>query len=136
MSNDIGTFVDGRPFLIGSPFTSIFFCVASGLGLVSVGVLVYVVYHGSSVPGLSIILIVLVGLQLVYQWWRALRYYSRVRELYSVKSEIETQDSSPLELALRIATGGLTDLLFYCYGISLTMLVIIGVLLKHIYLIK
>ena len=49
-----------------------------------------------------------------------------------MKSADEAKEGSPLDLAIRIATGGLTDLLFYCFGITLVMLVVAGVLLMHL----
>jgi hypothetical protein len=79
----------------------------------------------------AIVLALPIGLQLIYQWWRALRYFRKVRELYSAKLDYEAKDGTPLDAALRVATGGISDILFYCYGIELMSLVVIWWLLKH-----
>jgi len=59
-------------------------------------------------------------------------YFSRIRKLYSMVSKENGIEDHPLEIALRLATRGLTDILFYCYGMLLVALVLIGVLLGHL----
>jgi hypothetical protein len=128
------SFIDGRKFLSGFPLGSAYFVVVSLVGLAAVVADVYILsrhWHTLGSFGV-IILAVLIGVQLIYQWSRTLRYYSRVRELYLRKSDEEAQDGSPLDLALRIAAGGLTDLLFYCYGMTLLALILVGALLTRL----
>jgi hypothetical protein len=103
-----------------------------GFGALVTDIVLLVRYHYLLDAIASVALGVLVGVQLLYQWWRTLRYCARIRTLYSMKSADEAKEGSPLDLAIRIATGGLTDLLFYCYGITLVMLVVVGVLLMRL----
>ena len=132
LMNDLRTFIDGRCFLTRSPFRSMYFIVATILGSVAVVVDVYVIYrHRQTLNRYVAIVMILIGVQAIYQWWRCLRYYSKVRKLYAMKSENETECGPPLDVALRIAAGGLTDLLFYCYGMTLASVILIGVLLAH-----
>jgi len=128
------SFIDGRCFLTGSPFRSAWFWVitALGIGALVTDVVLLIQYHHLLDSNASVALGALVGIQLLYQLWRTLRYYARIRTLYSMKSADEAKEGSPLDLAIRIATGGLTDLLFYCFGITLVMLVVAGVLLMHL----
>jgi hypothetical protein len=132
--DDLRTFVDGRRFLTGSPFRSVYFVVASALGFVAVTVDVYVIYRHRQTLNIYVALVlgILIGVQIIYQWWRTLRYYSKLRKLYAMRSEEEAKVGTPLDIALRITAGGLTDILFYCYGMTLASLVLIGVLLTHL----
>jgi hypothetical protein len=54
-----------------------------------------------------------------------------MRELYSTISEEERKGAAS-DLALRVAAGGIVDLLFYSYGMMLFALAIIGFLLTRI----
>lgn len=133
--NNTFPFIDGRRFLVDSPFRSVHFLVVTALGLGAFVVDVYILYrYRPPAHEFSLVLVgVLVLIQLVYQWWRILRYYRRIRRLYSERAGSQVvEDSSPVDLALRIAAGGLVDLLFYCYGIALILLVLIGFMMTHI----
>jgi len=136
--NDLRTFVDGRCFLTGSPFRSMHFVVASTLGLVAFVVDVCVIYRHRETLNIyvAVVLGILIGVQIIYQWWRALRYYSKIRKLYAMRSEEEARAGTPLDIALRIAAGGITDILFYCYGMTLVALILIGVLLTRLEAVK
>jgi hypothetical protein len=127
-------FIDGGRFLTDSPFRSVLFWVptASGFGAVVATIILLLRYDHLLSANLSVGLGAMVGVQLVYQWWRALRYYSRIRALYATKSANEAKEGSPLDLALRIATGGYTDQLFYFYGTALILLLFAGSLLRHL----
>jgi hypothetical protein len=131
---ELRNFLDGRKFLSARPFRSGYFVVISITGLLAFVANSYVAYKLwltiSQHAGL--LLGILVGLQIVYQWWRALRYYDVIRRLYSMRLKEEAIDGSPLDAALRIALGGLTDILFYCYGTLLVISIVIGALLKHL----
>jgi hypothetical protein len=48
-----------------------------------------------------------------------------------MRPEGEAKEGTPLDLALRISAGGLTDLLYYFYGTILLALVLIEGLLTH-----
>ena len=50
----------------------------------------------------------------------------------SMKQQEEAEDGTPVDAALRIAAGGLTDLLFYSYGMLIVALAIVWLLLKHL----
>jgi hypothetical protein len=131
--DDFRGYIDGRSFLTGSTFRSGYFLSASIVGLCAVVIDVYILIHHWQAlnKGAVVVLGGLIGVQLIYQWWRTLRYYSKVRELYSMRSE-DARDGTPLDVALRIAVGGLVDILFYCYGMTLMALIFIGVLLTHL----
>jgi hypothetical protein len=126
--NSTSPFIDGRRFLAESPFRSAYFLVATALGLSTVVLAIAILYRNrNSAHEQSLVLVVgLAFIQLIYQWWRILRYYSRIRSLYAERPENEAREGSPLDLALRTATGGLIDLLFYCYGIALLLLALIA----------
>jgi len=49
-----------------------------------------------------------------------------------MKQQEEAEDGTPVDAALRIAAGGLTDLLFYSYGMLIVALAIVWLLLKHL----
>jgi hypothetical protein len=134
MNNFPRTFMDGRSFLIDSPFRSGRFWIvtALGLGAFATDILILILFRHLLSVYIIAGLAVLVGVQIVYQWWRILRYYARIRSLYSMKSADEAEEGSPLDLALRVAAGGLSDLLFYCFGMALIMLVVLGAFLAHI----
>jgi hypothetical protein len=132
--DNLRNFVDGRIFLTDSPFRSAYFMVATVVGLVSAVIDVYLLFRHWQTLNVYIVLVlgILIGVQLVYQWVRTLRYYYNIRKLYTVKSEVEAKEGTPLDIALRIATGGLTDTLFYCYGMILVEVITIGVLLTRL----
>ena len=132
--NSPSPFIDGRCFLADSPFRSAHFLVVTALGLSAVVVDIAILYRNRhAAHEHSLVLAgILVAIQLIYQWWRALRYYSKVRSLYAQRLGDEAREGSPLDLALRTATGGLADLLFYCYGIALVLLVFICLLMTSI----
>jgi hypothetical protein len=131
--NDFRGRLDGRCFLTDSPFHSAYFVIATAVGLGAVGLDLYLLVHRWQAMNrhFAMILGALIGLQLIYQWWRTLRYYSQVRQLYSMRPEGEAKEGTPLDLALRISAGGLTDLLYYFYGTILLALVLIEGLLTH-----
>src|SRR5215472_10114912 len=131
--NDCSPFIDGRVFLVGSPFRSGWFALSTGLGIGAVVADIVILYRYWQVlnAGIVVALCVPVGAHLIYQWWRLLKYYARIRSLYLNKSANEAKEGAPLDLALRIASGGLVNLLFYCNGIALVLLVLIGVCLEH-----
>lgn len=133
-TEDIRGLVDGQAFLKGSPFHSGYFLIASAIGFISVTIDVYLIirYWKTLNAYVAIVLGVLIGVQLAYQWWRALRYYSHIRDLYSRRSEDEAKEGTSLDAALRVAAGGLTDILFYCYGMNLVTLILIGAIFKHL----
>jgi hypothetical protein len=102
---DIGNFPDGRSLLIGSPFRSAYFLIASAAGAGCIVVDVYLLYRHRQVLTTYAVLIlsILIGLQSMYQWWRALRYYGKIRELYSRATDEGVKEGFYLDTALRIA---------------------------------
>jgi hypothetical protein len=89
--------------------------------------------HGDAIPGnFALTLALWIGLQTLIQWVRALRYYSRMRELYKAEAREGLTANSPLERALRIASGGIAELLFNSFLITLIALFMIMKLLTHI----
>jgi hypothetical protein len=131
--SDTGNFTDGRGLLTRSPFRSGQFIVTSLVALGSILVDGYIIYRHWRTPGVyaALILIVLIGVQLLYQWLRALRYYAKLRDLCS-GSDDEIRACSPLGIALRVAAGGMINLLFFSFGTILLALILIGVLLTRL----
>ncbi len=128
---NIGNFLDGRTLLVGSPFRSLSFLIASVAGAGSVALAAYLLFRHLQMltVNAAVLLGVLIGAQLVYQWWRVLRYRSKIRALYLKSSGEDTKEGSPLDIAVRVAVGGLVDVLFFSYGIAFSALVLIGFLL-------
>src|ERR1700678_2486162 len=127
-TNGLPDGVDGRHFLSGSPFRSGYFRAACVIGLCALVIDAFVLcrYWQTLNVYVALVLVVPIGLQLIYQWWRAMWYFSRIRNRYSMVSKENGIEDHPLEIALRFATRGLTDILFYCYGMLLVALVLIG----------
>jgi len=69
-----------------------------------------------------------IGIQLIYQWFRALRCRAKIRELYSKGSDAD----SGLNVAVFVAARGMIDILFFSYGIALFALILIGLLLSRL----
>jgi hypothetical protein len=134
----LDNFSDGRAFLLRSPFRSMHFLIVSSVGGACLVMVVYLLssYKQILTAPTRMTIAVLIGLQIIYQWWRILRYYSRIRQLYSIRLEGEAKVETPLDMGLRIAAGGLIDMLFYCYGMTFVLLFVIGVLLSHVHGVK
>ena len=132
--SDIGNFMDGRNLLTGSPFRSVYFLIASVAGTACIVVDVYLLYRHRQTLTIYAVLILstLIGLQSIYQWWRTLRFCSKMRELYSKASEEGMKEGAHLDVALRVAAGGMIDLLFFSYGITFIALILIGFLLSRL----
>jgi hypothetical protein len=131
--SDTGNFTDGRGLLTTSPFRSGQFIVTTLVAMGSILVDAYIVYRHWRTAGVyaALILSILIGVQLIYQWLRALRYYAKLRDLYSGPDE-GIRAGSPLGVALRIAAGGMINLLFFSFGTILLALILIGVLLTRL----
>ncbi len=138
--NDTSSFVDsgvidGSRFISGSAFRSPRFLVLTALGFAVLVVDLIILYLNRRAEHAASLVVIggLVAVQLLHQWWGILRYYSRIRSLYAAaKLEGEVREGSPLDLAVRIAAGGLADILFYGYGIALILLILVGLLARHL----
>jgi hypothetical protein len=128
--SDIGKSVGGRRSSAASPFRSLSFVVASILGLCAVMIDVYLIcrYWHTAPAQVAPMLALPIGLQLIYQWWRALRCRRKIQELYSKASD----DGSPLDVAVRVAAEGMIDVLSFSYGITFFALMLIGLLLSRL----
>jgi hypothetical protein len=128
--SDIGNFIEGRGSSAARPFHSFSFVLVSILGLGSVGFDVYLIFrHWRSAPAyVAAILSMPIGIQLIYQWFRVLRYRAKIRELYSKGSDA----GSGLNPAVVVAVRGMIDILFFSYGIALFALILIGLLLSRL----
>ena len=135
---DIENFLGCRRFPSASPFRSVSFLAASTLGLVTVVTSVYVTYrHWQSAPAyVAPSLIALIGLQLVYQWWRVLKYRARVRELHlNVQQEsvsVSVKERSSIDTVVHFSARGMIDLLFFSNGMTLVALLVIERLLSQL----
>lgn len=123
--------IDGNNFMTSSPFRSGYFLFATALGLASAVVDIYLIYrHWHTAPGYVVpILAIPIGLQLLYQWWRILRYRSKIRILCLTG---QGDDKRALDIGTRIAVGGMIDLSFYSNGIAFFALILIGCLLTRL----
>ena len=84
-------------------------------------------------PSYAVLLLCIpIGMQSIYQWLRALRYYARVRALYHRGAAEEITAGDHQEVALQAAIGGMTDLLSHSYTMVLLAQVLIWALLTHL----
>ena len=135
LMNEVGNFPDGQKLLTGSPLQSGYFLSMSMLGLAALLWDVYLIcqYWHSLNMYFIWALIGFIGIQLIYLWLRVVRYFAKLRSLYIPGFYEETKGGSSLDIALRIATGALNEILFYSYGLILCTLILVGVLLGHLY---
>jgi hypothetical protein len=126
---------DGSRFLSGSAFRYPRFLVLTALGFAVLvfGLTTLFLNRHAEHSGSLVVIGLGVAALLLQSWWRILMLYSTIRSLYAAaKLEGEVREGSSLDLALRTAAGGLADLLFYCYGIALMLLVLVGLLAKDL----
>jgi hypothetical protein len=128
------SFVDGHSFIVGSPFRSTHFLAASIVGLALVVTDVYLVYrHWQTAPiGIGLTLGILIGVQSLYQWSRALRYRTKIRALCSKGADEVERGGSSIPAGVGVAAGGMIDLLFFSNGIIFFALILIGYLLSRL----
>jgi hypothetical protein len=131
---ELGNYLDGRPLLTKSPIRSGYFVSASipCFGAVVITVYLVLAYHRVMNLNFIVLLCVYIGLHSFYQWWRCVRSLNRVRQLYTSVPEDQRTPGTPMDLALRVATGGAVDLLFYGSGMTICSLVLIWALLRHL----
>jgi len=122
--------IAGRRFSKASPFRPFHFAAAAMLGAAVVVLDIYLIcrYFNTAPPYAALILGLPIGIQLIYQWWRALRYRSKLRELYSKDPAQGSSDDAVIQLAIT----GIVDMLFYSYGIALFALILVGALLSRL----
>jgi len=131
---ELGDYPGGRALLTKPPMRTGLFVNAS---VACLGVVVFVVYlvltyHRAMTAYFIVVLCGYVGLQSFYQWWRCVRCLNRVRQLYSSVSEDQKVPGTPIDLALRVATGGAIDLLFFGSCMTICFLALIWALLRHL----
>jgi hypothetical protein len=115
--------IDGRKFFSRSPFCSVSFVLASAACLTGVLSDVFILYqYWRKLSTFAAAVVFLVGWGLVNTWWRALRYIGRARNLYLEGSIGDVERGSPLDIALGIAAGAITDIL--AFGSMSTMLLL------------
>src|SRR4051794_24830986 len=127
--NDFSTPVEGRSLPAAWPFGSASVMVVSIIGFAGVMIDVYLVCrYWHTAPAFVVpILAIPIGVQLVYLWWRMLRYRDKIRQLY-LKS---ANDDPSLSATVRVAAEGIVDVLLYSYGIIIVALILIGFLLSR-----
>lgn len=125
--------MDGGLFLAKAPMHSWYFRIASVLGFGCVLADIFLIwrYYSLLPVGVVVILGVFVGVQAAYQWWRALKYYAQIRHFCAQNPRTNIGEQSPRNDALRLAAGGITDILFYGYGMTLVALIVLGLVLAH-----
>ena len=129
---DIRGLLDGQRFLVQRPFRSGCFVVMSAVAVLCLLIDAVSVFHSTGAPNERLVLFlgIAIGLQVVALWRRAVRYYSHIRQLYASR-QLDVASNATLDLVIRIAAGGLTDLLFYSFGMLVTALVMVWGLLTH-----
>lgn len=132
--SQVGNYLDGRVLLTKSPIHSGYFVNASIPCFGAVMLVIYLVltYHQVMTANFIVLLGAYVGLHSFYQWWRCVRYLNRVRQLYTSVSEDQRSPGAQMDIALRTATGGIVDLLFFGSGMTICSLVLIWALLRHL----
>jgi hypothetical protein len=131
---EVGNYLDGRVLLTKSPTRSGYFVNASipCFGAVLAAAYLVFTYHRVMTANFIVVLCVYIGLQAFYQWWRCVRNLNRVRQLYASVSEDQRVPGTQIDLALRVATGGMVDLLFYGSLMTICSLALIWALLRHL----
>lgn len=129
----MGYLSDDRDFP-GWRACSVRFLVASCLTLASIALDAYLIYrHWHTAPAYVVpILSIPIGLQLIYQWWRVLRYQAKIQDLYSKGVDIGVPKGSALDFTVRVATRAMIELLFFSNGMILLALILIGGLLTRL----
>ena len=131
---EVGNYPDGRTLLTKSLIRSGLLVNASVpcLGAVAIVVYLVLIYHRLMTANFIVALCGYIGLQAFYQWWRCVRILKRVRQLYASVPEDERIPGTQMDLALRIATGGMIDVLFLGSLMTICSLVLIWALLRHL----
>lgn len=106
---------------------------ASAMGLCCIVLNAYLIWrHWQALSVYAVtILCIPIGLQLAGQWWRAFRYYARMREIYSAASTKDSQVESYIDVALQASVVAMADFLLWSYVSNLMMLLYIGALLSR-----
>jgi F0F1-type ATP synthase assembly protein I len=128
MSNN--NLVEGRDETAAFSVRSSSFIAATIAGFVAVLIDGYLIwrYWGKAPNYVALFLGLLIGVQLVYQWLRVVRYCAKIRELDSESLD----QGTPRDAALKLAVGGMLDVLFFSYGIISVALILIGALLARL----
>jgi len=132
--SELGNYLDGRTLLTKPLIRSGYFVNASipCLAVVLIAIYLVLTYHRVMTAYFVVVLCIYVGLHSFYQWWRSIRYLNRVRELRMNASEDQKTNGTQMDLALRVATGGIVDLLFFGSGMTVCSLVLVWALLRHL----
>jgi hypothetical protein len=129
-----GNIIDGRDILIRSPFRCYHFLITTVIGLAAVSWDAYLInrYWNILSTGTIVLMSLAVGAQIIYQWWRTLLCYGRLRRYASaIQAELSGADND-FEMATRMAAGGIAEALLFCFFIILMEVIVIGALLAQI----
>jgi hypothetical protein len=125
--------IDGPKFFLESPFRSGYFLAATAVSLVGVFTALFILYaEWQRLSTFQAAVIWTVGYGLSVTWWRAYRYTKRGRGLYLDGSITEVEPGSPLEIALGIAAGAITEILFFGSGATMLLLGYARILLTRL----
>jgi hypothetical protein len=140
--NEFETFQEGSGLLsesrrsthIRSPFRSEYFVMGSIFTMCSVVMIVYLICIHWRVLGIfgSFALVFFIGALVLYQWWRAFRWYSVIRKCCSEVAKEEVCAEPRLFSALGIAALGISNLMLYAAVLAFVALTVIGALLTHL----
>ena len=125
--------VDGHKFFSRTPFRSGYFVIVTAICLACIILAAFITYRNwDRLTGVQILIIFQVAWGgIAGTWWGALQSIDRVRQLYAEGSITEVEPGSPLDVALAVAAGAITHILF-CFSITVAIvLYYIGYLLAH-----
>jgi len=125
---------EGSDLIAGSPFRSVYFLLPTAASIVSLALICYLIYRHRQGLGLDAIVYLgyFVTVPLIWQYWNALRCYSRIRKICSISTSEDIEVRSQLAIALGIAAREITDAMFWSYAMLISALLYISILLTHL----
>jgi hypothetical protein len=125
--------VDGL-LLLGKPlFRSSYFWLATAVGaacLIGDAYIIFEHWQLLSEKGVLWFSIPLI-LQVIFLWWRVLRYYDRLKDLCPDEVLADSSMETRRQTILATAAGGLTDILFWAFALHFLMIICVCSALSH-----
>ena len=113
--------ISGLSFFSRSPFYSLRVLVVGATNLVCVFLdASLLIRFWDRMPSHAKHVLIIFGVVLVFSWWGSIRNLNRLRDLY-INLDQETTGAgpgSPMDIALGVAAGGITDCLLCISGLT------------------
>lgn len=111
---------------------SFYFWFATFLGICCIAIDIYIAAaHWRLIRGREFsILTVPIGLQVVYQWWRVLRYENKIKALVDNLNNDRMQAETIVNEMPSIARGALMDVLLWSFILALWLLLYVNSILS------